>query len=123
MIFVFGSNKLGIHGAGSALFAFRNYRAKWGVGEGITKRAYALPTKHTPQKAMTIREIQESVFTFLSYAKHSRYDFKITQVGCGLGGWTKEDIAPLFSAQFDNCFFDTAWRDLLPPGTKFWGTF
>ena len=35
-IFVFGSNLAGIHGGGAARVAFKQYGAKWGVGEGRT---------------------------------------------------------------------------------------
>ena len=45
MIFVFGSNLAGRHGAGAALYAARKYGAKYGVGVGRTGDAYALPTK------------------------------------------------------------------------------
>jgi hypothetical protein len=44
-IFVFGSNLSGIHGGGAARYAFDNLDAEWGVGEGITGRSYAIPTK------------------------------------------------------------------------------
>jgi len=43
-IFVFGSNLSGIHGAGAALFALRNYGAVYGIGAGPTGNAYAIPT-------------------------------------------------------------------------------
>ena len=43
-IFVFGSNQAGRHGKGSALEARRNHGAVYGVGEGPTGNAYAIPT-------------------------------------------------------------------------------
>ena len=45
MIFVFGSNKSGIHGAGAAKYALEHKGAQWGIGEGIVGESYALPTK------------------------------------------------------------------------------
>jgi len=44
-IFVFGSNPEGRHGAGAAKVAKEKFGAEYGVGEGLTGNAYALPTK------------------------------------------------------------------------------
>ena len=45
VIFVFGSNPEGRHGAGAAKTAHYQFGAQYGVGEGLTGNAYALPTK------------------------------------------------------------------------------
>lgn len=45
VIFVFGSNPEGRHGAGAAKTARIQFGAQYGVGEGLTGNAYALPTK------------------------------------------------------------------------------
>lgn len=127
MIFVFGSNLSGIHGAGSALYAYRYRDAIWGVGEGVTGTCYALPTKGLQITPMDITEIKESINTFIKYSKiHKNQKFQITQVGCGLGGFRKENIAPLFkeiASKRSNCYFDLAWKNLLPKDAKFWGKF
>ena len=44
-IFVFGSNLAGRHGKGAALFARQERGAIYGVGQGRTGNAYAIPTK------------------------------------------------------------------------------
>lgn len=44
-IFVFGSNPEGRHDAGAAKVAMQQFSAVYGVGEGLTGNAYALPTK------------------------------------------------------------------------------
>lgn len=127
MIFVFGSNLSGIHGAGAARTALQTRGAKWGCGEGLTGTCYALPTKGLNISFMDLDRVHESVTKFMKYA----YDnpgatFMVTQVGCGLGGFTKEEIAPLFeycAYEGSNCLFDSAWSDLLPETAKFWGTF
>lgn len=131
MIFVFGSNKSGIHGAGSAKFAHQHYGAEWGIGEGITggpdTLCYALPTKGKNITFIPLSEVKHSVNRFLTVARYwkdaQNAEFKVTQVGCGLGGFTKEQIAPLFEKAPDNCFFDTAWLPILGPSKKYWGTF
>lgn len=43
-IFVFGSNKEGMHGGGAARIAYEEFGAKWGEGIGMTGRCYAIPT-------------------------------------------------------------------------------
>lgn len=127
MIFVFGSNLKGIHGKGAARHAYRIHGAVWGLGEGRAGNSYALPTKLGPWEAMTLDEIHRSVILFLGYADaHPDIKFKITQIACGLGGYTKEAIAPLFERIITippNCYFDRAWRGLLPKDAKFWGSF
>lgn len=45
IVFVFGSNPEGRHGAGAAKIAKTNFGAVTGVGEGLQGNSYALPTK------------------------------------------------------------------------------
>lgn len=127
MIFVFGSNLSGIHGGGAAAYAQQHLGAKWGIGEGLMGNCYALPTKGINITFMTLAEVTESVKRFAEFAaSRPETKFKVTQVGCGLGGFTKEDIAPLFYGMAhddSNCYFDTEWKSLLPSTAKFWGTF
>jgi hypothetical protein len=109
-IFVFGSNLLGIHGAGAALMAKRYYGAQQGVGEGRTGMAYAIPTKITPHQVRPLIEIAVSIKKFLTYAAaHPELKFFVTRVGCGLAGFRNEQIAPLFFGAPNNCFFDPKW--------------
>lgn len=123
MIFVFGSNESGIHGAGAAAYAHHKLRAKWGVGEGLTGDCYALPTKDKHVQDMTLDQIRISVGRFLQLArKMPDTNFQVTQVGCGLAGWRPSEIAPLFYDAPSNCWFDKKWKNFLPQGTSFWGT-
>lgn len=130
LIFVFGSNKSGIHGAGSAAYAHKHLGAKWGIGEGITggpnTLCYALPTKGYKIEFIPLEEVRNSVTRFISVAEQwygRGAEFKVTQVGCGLGGFTKEQIAPLFEAAPDNCLFDDQWKPILGDRFRYWGTF
>ena len=88
LIFVFGSNLQGIHGAGAAKHAAQHYGAVRGQGEGLQGRSYALPTKATPYQTLAIEELWDSIETFLTFAS-SRPDlnFFVTKVGCGLAGF------------------------------------
>ena len=123
MIFVFGSNRAGVHGAGAARHAHKNLGAKWGDGEGITGQCYALPTKDHRIQSLSIRSISLHVDTFVRYAeKHTEIQFQVTRIGCGLAGFKDKDIAPLFLGAPKNCHFDTAWQSILGDSFNYWGT-
>lgn len=103
-IFVFGSNLAGIHGAGAADEAYQNFDAKWGVGEGPTGRAYAIPTKDENIQTLPLERIKQSVDKFIEHARQcSAEEFFVTAVGCGLAGYTPEQIAPMFKDAPANC--------------------
>ena len=128
MIFVFGSNLSGIHGAGAAAYANRYKKAAMGVGEGMTGKSYALPTKGINLNYMNLETVHKHVQKFLKFSYDTRkiHDFQVTRIGTGLSGFHDEDIAQMFefvAYPGSNCFFDTAWRPYLPEGARFWGTF
>lgn len=123
MIFVFGSNLAGIHGAGAARYAANNLGAMYGVGIGITGQCYALPTKDHKIRTMPLSRIEGYVNQFIEYAKaHPEQEFKITRVGCGLAGYKDSQVAPLFKDAPVNCYFDSAWSPWLGGQFKYWGT-
>lgn len=124
MIFVFGSNLRGVHGAGAAKTAFEKYGAIWECGLGRAGRSFAIPTKDHNLKTLSIEQIDRYVHAFRIYAECSRFEmFQVTQIGCGLAGYTPKQIAPLFTDCPGNCFFDTAWKPYLPSTAIFWGTY
>lgn len=45
VVFTFGSNESGIHGAGAARVAVQHYGAVYGVGYGHQGNSFAVPTK------------------------------------------------------------------------------
>jgi hypothetical protein len=117
-IFVFGSNLQGIHGAGSAKFAADFYGAVWGVGEGRTGNAYAIPTRERDiYTSRPLPAIQESVNTFLAYAQqHPRLAFDVVAIGCGNAGYTPEQMAPMFAGRSVNVFLPQEFHDILERG-------
>lgn len=123
MIFVFGSNTAGLHGAGAARVARNEHGAKLGVGEGLSKNSYALPTKDANIKSLSLEKVKVHVKTFIWFAtEHPDLEFQVTRIGCGLAGFKDEAIAPLFFSAPENCFFDLAWKQWLP-NAKFWGSY
>lgn len=122
MIFVFGSNLAGRHGAGAARVAWLKHGAMYGIGNGLMGNSYAIPTKDRKLDVLPIDEIAWYVTQFIAHAElDSDENFQVTQIGCGLAGYKPEQIAPLFADAPSNCHFDTAWKPWLPC-KNFWGT-
>lgn len=123
MIFVFGSNLSGIHGAGAAKFALQHRGAKWGQAVGMMGQSYGIPTKtHNVRDTLSLSDINYYVNMFMSFAEvHEQEKFQVTCIGCGLAGLKHKDIAPMFKSAPDNCYFDTLWSEWLP-NKPTWGT-
>lgn len=96
-VFVFGSNLAGRHGAGAARLARMEWGAKYGIGEGPTGQTYALPTCDEDIEPLPLSTIRESIHKFLLHTiRNADKEFLVTKIGCGLGGYTPKEIAPLF---------------------------
>jgi hypothetical protein len=109
-IFVFGSNRAGIHGKGAALFARRRHGAVAGHGEGLQGNSYAIPTKTTPYVTLGLSEIREGVERFKRFAA-SRPDltFNVTPVGTGYAGYSRDVMRALFEPLPPNCRYSPEW--------------
>lgn len=115
-IFVFGSNLQGRHGKGAALTAHKTHGAVRGVGEGLTGKSYALPTKKTPYITLSIEDIERGVHKFLNCARENTHlDFYVVEVGCGLAGYVPAQIAPLFKGYSNNVLFNPRFDAILNP--------
>ena len=109
-IFVFGSNIQGSHGGGAAWFAYKNLGAEWGVGEGLTGRCYALPTMEGEAS------MKHAVEKFTVCAKeHPELTFLVTAVGCGIAGYTPQQVAPLFkeAAELENVYLPQVFTQII----------
>jgi hypothetical protein len=92
-IFVFGSNLAGFHGGGAAALAM-DWGAVWGQGVGLQGQTYAIPTMFE-----SADEMKPYIDEFLAFAKtQPKLKFLVTEIGCGIAGFTPKDIAPLFKA-------------------------
>lgn len=113
-IFVFGSNLSGRHGKGAALHAFRYHGAVYGQGFGLQGSSFAIPTKDAYIKTLPIDIIEHYVKLFKIYANtHSHLTFNVTRIGCGLAGYTDEQIAPMFTNCPENCKLPDEWIKIL----------
>ena len=96
-IFVFGSNLAGMHGGGAARIAMEQFGAVWGEGVGLQGQSYAIPTMQGG-----VDTIKPYVDEFIAFAKiHPEYTFYVTRIGCGIAGFTDDQIAPLFEHAMD----------------------
>ena len=113
MIFVFGSNRAGIHGAGAAKWALENCGAVWGKGEGLQYSCYAIPTKDVNIQTLPLTEIAKHFETFINFAKDRPHLlFDLTPIGCGLAGYNKTDMlheVVLRQKIPDNVYFNRRW--------------
>jgi RNA polymerase sigma factor (sigma-70 family) len=93
-IFVFGSNLKGLHGGGAAYIAYRKFGAIIGQGVGLQGQSYAIPTMQGG-----VETIRPYVDEFIRFARqHPELTFLVTRIGCGIAGFTDDEIAPLFRA-------------------------
>jgi hypothetical protein len=119
IIFVFGSNLRGAHGASAALDAKNNFGAQIGRGVGPYGQSYAIPTKDSNILTMKILEIQPFVDQFIEYAEAwQKIDptklFYLTRVGCGLANLNEDDVISLFS-YVPNIIYPDNWAEKIFP--------
>ena len=96
-VFVFGSNLLGHHGGGAALYAMRHFGAIWGQGVGLQGQSYGIPTMQGG-----VETIVPYVEEFIDFAAaHPEMTFLVTRIGCVIAGFRDEEIAPLFKEALD----------------------
>lgn len=113
-IFVFGSNLAGRHGKGAALDAVKEHGAIYGQGRGLQGNSYAIPTKDEFIRTLPLEHIHQSVCEFLLFAYfHPDYKFNVTRIGCGLAGYTDEQIAPMFKDAPENCRLPKGWLEII----------
>ena len=112
-IFVFGSNLAGMHGGGAARIARLHFGAVMGVGVGLQGQSYAIPTMQGG-----VDTIQPYVDEFIQYAiNHPELHFLVTRIGCGIAGFSEDEIAPLFrqAVSIDNISLPQGFWDNLAP--------
>lgn len=110
-VFVFGSNTMGMHLGGAARMAYELFGAEWGNGEGMQGNSYAIPTMEG------MESMKEAVERFTDFAsKHPERKFLVTAIGCGIAGYSVEEVAPMFetAAHLQNVFLPLSfWKVLI----------
>lgn len=96
-VFVFGSNRAGRHGAGAARTALK-WGARYGNGYGRQGQTYAIATLDENLRKAPLEDIEKEVNEFIAYASERLHEtFLVTEIGCGLAGYSVAEIAPMFS--------------------------
>lgn len=106
-IFVFGSNLSGMHGGGAAFVAYRKFGAVWGQGVGLQGQSYGIPTMQGG-----VETIRPYVDEFIQFAgEHPELTFLVTRIGCGIAGFTDDEISPLFKKahSIENIVLPEGW--------------
>jgi hypothetical protein len=82
-----------MHGGGAAYVALRKFGAVMGQGVGLQGQSYAIPTMQGG-----VETIRPYVDEFIQFARENpNLTFLVTRIGCGIAGFTDEEIAPLFA--------------------------
>ena len=90
---------------GAAYVAYRNFGAIMGQGVGLQGQSYAIPTMQGG-----VDTIHPYVDEFIEFAKqHLELTFLVTRIGCGIAGFTDDEISPLFEQAY------TIENIVLPP--------
>ena len=109
-VFVFGSNEQGLHYGGAAKAALENFGAIMGQGNGMQGKSYAIPSMGG------LGVMGEYVKEFCEFAKaHPEKRFLVTEIGCGLAGYSISEVAPLFEIcrNIDNVSLPASFWDFL----------
>lgn len=107
-IFVFGSNAGGLHAGGAAAQAHKQFGAVWGQGHGLHGQSYAI------NSMSGLHILEHEVAGFLDFAA-TRPDlrFLVTEIGCGIAGYTPMEIAPFFAGAGENVVLPASFADEL----------
>lgn len=92
-----GTNESGIHGAGIAQYAFDNWGLVWGQGFGPSGMCFGVPTKDWRIGKLDLGVIDSYISRYIQWMKATKYNHLVTKVGCGLAGYTPNQIAPMFA--------------------------
>lgn len=97
-IFVFGSNGQGAHLGGAAATAVQKFGAKMGQAEGLQGQSYAINTMDSED------EMYRQIDRFIDFSiRHlNKYKFYVTEIGCGIAGYSPDQVAPHFAYHWYN---------------------
>lgn len=114
-IFVFGSNEAGIHGAGAARIAFLKFGAEMGLGNGLSGNSYAIPTKDRNVETLPLYKVKNYIDEFIGFVlNHQNLTFYLTKIGCGLAGFTIEEIKNIFWEVIEEYRTESSKEQYLP---------
>lgn len=113
-VFVFGSNMAGQHYGGSAAAALAEHGAIWGLAVGPAGNSYAIPTLSGAFEKLPLEIIDTYVRQFIGHAEENpELRFNVVAIGCGIAGFTPDEIAPMFKGAPSNCDLPLEFKAVL----------
>jgi hypothetical protein len=109
-IFVFGSNMAGKHMGGAARFAKEKFGAEEGIAEGLTGQCYAFPTltgELEQRHHLALKESAKNLFNCV--VENPEKEFLLTEVGCGIAGFSKFYMMQFFKDFPTNLIKPKGW--------------
>lgn len=92
-IFVFGSNANGFHFSGAAKQAYDHFGAVWGQAGGMQGQSYGIITLDENMQKVSLDYIGKQLQVLNLQAKEMPdKEFLLTLIGCGIAGFSIEDI-------------------------------
>ena len=77
------------------------FGAVWGQAEGLQGQSYAIPVDFG-KGIRKDTEVKASVDKFIAFAKENeKLFFFVTRIGCGIGGYSDEEMAQFFKAALE----------------------
>lgn len=117
IIFVFGSNTEGRHGAGAAKEAVKNWGAEYGNPSGLQGQSWAIITKDLARGKRSIPlpliKVQVDHLILCARLLYSNITFLVSPIGCGLGGYFPTEIAPFFKDCPSNVQLPEEFKEVL----------
>ena len=92
-VFVFGSNANGNHAGGAARQAVESFGAIMGQAKGLQGNSYAIVTLDKDMQKVSLEYILQQLNDLNLFAEqHKDKEFLLTLIGCGIAGFSVEDI-------------------------------
>ena len=82
-----------------------------GQGVGLQGQSYAIPTMQG-----SVETVRLYVDEFVKFAReHREYTFLVTKIGCGIAGFSDEEMAPLFkdAIEIENIYLPKSFYYIL----------
>jgi hypothetical protein len=87
--------------------------------DGLSGQTYGISAKDTQLRTLPLQRIQEHVSEFLYEAEERpQLEFLVTRIGCGLAGYSDEQIAPMFRHAPANVKLPELWVQMLDSNKK-----
>ena len=111
-VIVVGTNLLGNHAGGAALFAKQRFGLLEGIYEGISGQTYAFPTLDSEMQQLNYEDLEQVRNNFyLDAIQNPELTFYLTPVGLGIASYDISEIAPLFRVTLSNVIYPKQFID------------